>query len=243
MSNLLPSATNPPEEEESITALLRELRAPITTIKTALSLLDSPGLKPPQRQKYLDLIRAECNRQNALIDGAEKLWDVEQQPLLVDSRVRVSEVIPAVVATYQPLAIDRGISLSCQIPANLPPVNCHEGWLKQIAINLLDNSIDFTLRGGAISLHGAVHNEYVQLEFRDNGVGIPSADLPRIFDQFYRGRNSPPASTASCAGLGLTVVQKILLRCGGSISVVSQINTGSRFRVLLPIMVDQNWTS
>jgi two-component system, OmpR family, phosphate regulon sensor histidine kinase PhoR len=236
MTNMSPAE---PPEEESLTALLRELRAPLTTIKTALSLLDSPNLKPPQRKKYQDLIRSECNRQNALIDGAEELLNVERQ-LLIDSSANVSDLLPAVVATYQPLAIDRGISLSCQVPANLPPVSCPEGWLKQIAMNLLDNSIEFTLKGGAISLHGAVHNECVQLEFRDNGVGIPSADLPRVFDRFYRGRNLPQTSTASCAGLGLTVVHKILQRCGGSISVVSQVDTGSRFRILLPILVEQH---
>jgi two-component system, OmpR family, phosphate regulon sensor histidine kinase PhoR len=115
-------------------------------------------------------------------------------------------------------------------------VGCSEAWLKQIMINLLDNSLKFTLHGGAIAIYCAVQNNYVQLEFRDNGVGIPSADLPRVFDRFYRGRNLPPENQVSYAGLGLTVVQQILFRCGGSISVVSQVDTGSRFRVMLPIL-------
>jgi two-component system, OmpR family, phosphate regulon sensor histidine kinase PhoR len=233
MTNLPPPDTELPEPE-SITDLWRELRAPLTTIKTALSLLDSTSLKPPQRKKYQDLIRSECNRQNALIDGAEKLWEVEQQPW-IDCQTNAADLLPAVVGTYQPLASDLGITLSCQVPANLPLVGCSEVWLKQITMNLLDNSIKFTRPGGAVSLQAMVQNDYVQLEFRDNGVGIASADLPKIFDRFYRGRNLPPTSKVIGAGLGLTIIQKILLRCGGSISVVSQPDTGSRFRVLLGV--------
>jgi two-component system, OmpR family, phosphate regulon sensor histidine kinase PhoR len=234
MSNLTPSPAEPTEEGSSIDDLFQELRAPITTIKTALSLLDSPNLKPAQRSKYLEMIRGECNRQNALLDGTTRLLEVEKQSL-ENAQANVAEILPAVVGTFQPLAGERGISLACNLPTDLPLVSCSEAWLKQVAMNLLDNSLKFTLRGGAIAIYGAVQNNYVQLEFRDNGVGIPSTDLPRIFDRFYRGRNLPPENQVSCAGLGLTVVQQILLRCGGSISVVSQVDTGSRFRVMLPI--------
>jgi two-component system, OmpR family, phosphate regulon sensor histidine kinase PhoR len=235
MINPTSAPTDSPEESSLINDLFQELRAPITTIKTALSLLDSPNLKPNQRTKYLEMIRGECNRQNALLDGSAKLWEVEKQSL-DNWQSNISEILPAVVATYQPLASEKGISLSCNLPSNLPEVSCPETWLKQIAINLLDNSLKFTPNKGLISVHGSVQNEYVQLEFRDNGVGIPSNDLPKIFDRFYRGRNLPPDTPANHAGLGLTIIQKILLRCGGSISVVSQVDTGSRFRVTLPIL-------
>jgi two-component system, OmpR family, phosphate regulon sensor histidine kinase PhoR len=237
MSNLTPSPVEPTEEGSLIDDLFRALRAPITTIKTALSLLASPNLKPAQRSKYLEMIRGECNRQNALLDGTAKLFEMEKHPL-ENAQANVADILPAVLGTFQPLAEERGLSLSCNLPIDLPLplVSCSEAWLKQIVMNLLDNSLKFTLRGGTISIYGAVQNNYVQLEFRDNGVGIPSADLPRIFDRFYRGRNLPPdQNQVSYAGLGLTVVHQILLRCGGSISVVSQVDTGSRFRVMLPI--------
>jgi two-component system, OmpR family, phosphate regulon sensor histidine kinase PhoR len=241
MSNLIPPPAEPTEEGSLIDDLFRELRAPITTIKTALSLLNSPNLKPTQRSKYLEMIRGECNRQNALLDGTARLLEVEKQ-LLESCQTNVAEILPAVLGTFQPLAGERDISLSCNLPTDLPLplVSCPAAWLKQITMNLLDNSLKFTLRGGAISVYGTVQNSCVQLEFRDNGVGIASADLPRIFDRFYRGRNLPPENQVSCAGLGLTVAQQILLRCGGSISVVSQVDTGSRFRVLLPIIDGNN---
>jgi signal transduction histidine kinase len=76
--------------------------------------------------------------------------------------------------------------------------------------------------------------DYIQLEFRDTGIGIPTSEILKIFDRFYRVR--PVANEdAGGAGLGLTIVQQLLLRCGGSISVKSRLGQGSTFNVLLPI--------
>ncbi len=216
--------------------LLQELRTPLTNMKTALTLLDSPQLKAPQRQKYVDLIKRECDRQNSLINGAIELLDLEK---LAEQEgelpVKLSETVPGVISTYQPLAEEKGLRLSHNIPSDLPMVFCQETWIKQITINLLHNSIKYTLTGGQVFIQASVQGDYVQLEFRDSGVGIPTSELPKIFDRFYRGRPLPSAIGFNTGvGLGLTIVQNILLRCGGSISVTSQTGTGSRFRVFLP---------
>jgi signal transduction histidine kinase len=224
-------------KDELIAHLLQELRTPLTNMKTALTLLDSSQLKPPQRQKYVDLIRRECDHQNSLINGAIELLDLDklaEQEIVVP--LNLAEIIPGVISTYQPLAAEKGLQLDYHIPNGLPLVVCLESWVKQITINLLHNSIKFTVDGGQVFVQATTQGDYVQLEFRDNGVGIPMADLPKIFDRFYRGRPIPGNNPNDIGvGLGLTIVQNILLRCGGSISVTSQPGSGSRFRVLLPI--------
>jgi two-component system, OmpR family, phosphate regulon sensor histidine kinase PhoR len=232
MGFIAPTSSELPAEDP-IEDLLRQFRAPITTIKTALSLLESSDLKPQQRRKYLDMIRAECDRQQTLLDGSVELLAVEKYQL-DDSSCQIGEVLPGVISNYQHIAIEQGITISFKIPPGLPSVKCPEAWLKQITRNLLENSVKFTASSGAIVIQAALQGDLLQLEFRDNGMGIQSADLPRIFDRFYRGRNQPAGQPVLGAGVGLTIVQKILWRCGGSISVVSQTNTGSRFRVLLP---------
>ena len=80
--------------------------------------------------------------------------------------------------------------------------------------------------------------DYVQLEFRDTGIGIAPSEIPKIFDRFYRVRQAIEADTGG-SGLGLTIVQQLLLHCGGSISVKSRIGEGSIFNVLLPIYQKQ----
>jgi two-component system, OmpR family, phosphate regulon sensor histidine kinase PhoR len=221
-------------QDEAIAQLLQELRTPLTKIKTALTLLDSPSLKPVQRQKYLEMIRRECDHQNLLINGSSDLLALGQGVDLARvPPLSLLEVLPGEIGTYQTLAVDRGIELTYQISPDLPLVACPESWVKRIVSELLQNSLKFTANSGQISILVIRQGEYIQLEFRDNGVGIPSSDLPKIFDCFYRSR-----SENSGAGLGLTVVKNLLTRCGGAIFVVSQVDTGSRFRVLLPIAME-----
>jgi signal transduction histidine kinase len=222
-------------KDESFGRMCEELRTPLTHMKTALSLLSSPHLKPPQKQRYLQILSNECDRQNSLINGLLELVQLERMAeQTVLQPLKLSDIIPGVVSTYQPLAHEKGIMLAYTVSPDLPSIFCSSNWLRQIAINLLHNSIKFTPTGGQVWVKAAIQGEYVQLEFRDTGIGISSNEIPKIFERFYRVRsvaNEDPGG----AGLGLTIVQQLLLRCGGSISVKSKVGEGSIFNVLLPI--------
>lgn len=222
-------------KNEFIKTVGLELRTPLSTMKTALSLLNSPSLKPPQRQRYMEMLSQQCDRQSSLITGVLDLVQLEstdeETPM---ESLRLSEVVPGVVSTYQPLAQEKGVMLGYVVPEDLPPIACLSPWLKQIVINLLHNSIKFTPKGGQVWVRAKQQGESIQLEFRDTGIGIASNDLPRIFERFYRVRGSS-IEDSSGIGLGLSIVQQLLLRCGGSISVKSKQGEGSVFSVLLPI--------
>ncbi len=223
-------------KDELLRRVAQELKTPLTNMKTALSLLESPQLKLAQRQRYLQLLNSECDRQNSLIVGLLDLVEADEPQAGVKSVVELAEIIPGVVSTYQPLAQEKGIQVGYTIPADLPRVSCLETWLRQIAINLLHNSLKFTPAGGQVRVLGSLQGEYVQLAFTDTGNGIAASEIPKIFDSFYRGRPIPGEEMG--AGLGLTIVQQLLLRCGGSISVTSQVGKGSTFKVLLPVVGD-----
>jgi two-component system, OmpR family, phosphate regulon sensor histidine kinase PhoR len=222
-------------KDEFLSNVGQELRTPLTNMKTALSLLNSPNLKPPQRQRYMDLLSQECDRQSSIISSLQELVRLDQ---VVDhttfQALRLNEVVPGVVSIYQPLAEEKGLRLAYTVPEDLPPVSCMNDWLKQIVINLLDNSIKFTPRGGQVWVRAKQQGDYVQVEFRDNGIGIAPGEIPKVFDRFYRARQSASEETGG-VGLGLTIVQQLLLHCGGSISVKSKLGEGSSFNVLLPI--------
>ena len=213
----------------------QELRTPLATIKTALTLLDSPQLKQAQRQRYLEMISAECDRQSALINGVLNLLQMETSLREIDpGGVYPANTIPPVVSTYQPLAAEKGISLAYTVPDHLPPVACPDLWLRQIVIHLLNNSIKYTARGGQIWVTARPMGRSIQLEVRDTGVGIIPSDLPHIFNYFYRGRH-PEGEATEGSGLGLAIVQQLLLFCHGHITVSSEVGRGSRFLVQLPI--------
>lgn len=220
------------QKHDFVENLGQELRMPLATMKTALSLLSSPSLKPPQRQKYLEMLSRECDRQNSLISSSLSLLQIENMPeSVMQEPLRLSEVVPGVVSTYQPIAEERGVRLAYTVPEELPPVVCPLNGLRQIVINLLHNSIKFTPEGGQVWVRAKAQGNQILIEFRDTGSGIAPSELPKIFDCFYRARQS---GDESGVGLGLTIVQELVTRCGGSISVKSKPGEGTIFLVLLP---------
>lgn len=222
-------------KDEFFKTVGQELRTPLTTMKTALSLLGSPNLKVNQRQRYMDLLTKECDRQSALITSVLELMQLESvddQSML--QPIRMMDVIPGVVSTYQPLAQEKGIMLAYTVPEELPPISSLNSWLRQIVINLLHNAIKFTPEGGKVWVRAKQQGDFVQIEIRDTGIGIANSDIPKIFNRFYRVRPGA-GEDAGGAGLGLSIVQQLLLRCGGSVSVHSRQGDGSVFNVLMPV--------
>jgi len=222
-------------KDEFLTTIGQELRTPLATMKTALSLLNSPSLKLAQRQRYMDMLTHECDRQSALITSVLDLLQLEK----IDDRIpaqplQLQNVVPGIVSTYQPLAQEKGIMMAYTIPDELSAVSCTPAWLRQIVINLLHNGLKFTHQGGRVWLTAKPQGDYVQIEVRDTGVGISQSDIPKIFDRFYRIRQGTGDDTSG-SGLGLSIVHQLLLRCGGSISVKSKLGEGSTFSVLLPV--------
>ena len=211
---------------------------PLTNMKTALTLLDSSQIKGVQRQRYLHLLHVECDRQTSLITSLLELLQLDREPSSALHPLHLIDIVPGVVSTYQPLAQEKGIQLGYTVPDTLPPVSCLETWLRQIVINLLHNSIKYTPSGGQVSVQAKLQDDYVQLEVRDTGIGIAPGEIPKIFVRFYRGRPAP-GNMFSGAGLGLTIVDQLTRRCGGSISVTSRVGAGSTFKVLLPVHYSQ----
>ncbi len=222
-------------KDDFLNTVGQKLRTPLSTIKTALPLLSSPNLKPPQRQRYLEMISRECDRQVNLINGVLELLQVERTVMTAKPEpVNVFDVLPGVVSTYQPLAQEKGIRLAYTVPNTLPAVCCPENWVRQIVIQLLSNSIRFTDAGGEVWVTAqAGGSDTLTINIKDTGIGIPQNELPHIFEHFYQGRQA--SSDEDGVGLGLAIVRQLLVYCDGQISVESQPNVGTHFTVKLPL--------
>jgi signal transduction histidine kinase len=220
-------------KDDFLNNVCQELRTPLTHMKTALSLLNSPSLKNSQRQRYLQMLKQECDRQTSLINGVRELMQIERD--LKETTLELlnlADVVPGIVSTYQPLAQEKGIMLAYTVSSELPPVWCVNGGLRQIVIHLLSNSIKFTPRGGKVWVKARTQGDYVLLEFRDTGIGIADSEISKIFDRFYRVRPLVSEEQGG-SGLGLTMVLQLLERCGGSLTVKSKPSEGSTFTVQL----------
>ena len=128
----------------------------------------------------------------------------------------------------------KGIRLQATCPESVPKVLADQGQLEQVLLNLLDNAIKYTPDGGDIAIRARQEAKQVVIDVSDTGIGIPSKDLKRIFERFYRvdeGRSREQGGT----GLGLAIVKHIVQLHGGEITVTSEAGKGSTFTVSLPI--------
>jgi two-component system, OmpR family, phosphate regulon sensor histidine kinase PhoR len=213
--------------------LIEELRSPITYMKTTISLLESKQIKGEQRQRYLQMLEKQCDRQNSVISGLLELLQLDIATEV--DHIYLNDFVPGIVSTYQPLANENNIQLGYTIPANLPPVIVPPSWLRQIIIQLLNNSLQFTPPQGKVFVQAVFKDLNVELTIGDTGRGIDPQELSKIFDSFYRTKTISNDQTTG-AGLGLTIVRQLVEKSGGEISVTSKLGKGSSFRILLPAL-------
>ncbi len=217
---------------ELVHNLSRELCNPVTSIKTAVKLLELPNLKPSQRQHYLQVIAEECDRQNRLIQSLVELTTLGDMKNAEPVPIVIPDFIPAIVSTFQPLAQEKGVMLAYTVPAEMPLLWSVPVLVRKIIVQLLDNALRATPVNGRIWVTAHCPDPtHLHLEIRDTGIGIPAADLPRIFERFYRIREHKQGGI----GMGLTLVQQLVYFLGGQIRVQSHVGQGTTFVVELPL--------
>jgi signal transduction histidine kinase len=124
------------------------------------------------------------------------------------------------------------LTLTVEVPPDLPPVQADVKRLGHALTNLLDNAVTYTDRGGRLTLSAARTAGGVMLSVSDTGHGIPPEYLDRVFDRFFR---VPGQSEGSGTGLGLAIVHEIVVAHGGSITCESAVGKGTTFRIVLPV--------
>lgn len=121
---------------------------------------------------------------------------------------------------------------------DLAEINVDPDLLERAISNLLDNAIKYTPAGGKIEIITKTQENNLLITVKDNGIGIPAEDLPRIFERFYRVDKSRSREMGG-TGLGLAIVKHIIQTLGGEVSVQSEINKGSAFTIKLPLAFSQ----
>ena len=211
-----------------------ELRTPIAAVKSALEALRAGAQDDPQaRDLFLARAEEETERMARLVEELLELSRLEAGvDVFVPQPVDLATVLSRAVERMAPRAREAGLGLALQLPPRLPPVRGDAERLERAVLNLLDNAIKFTPAGGSVTVTAAEGDGGVVLTVRDTGVGIEPADLPRIFERFYkadRSRRRPGA------GLGLAIVKHIVEAHGGRVWAESSPGQGSAFSIFLPL--------
>lgn len=224
-------------KSDFLNMVAHELRSPLVSIRQLQSVL-LEGMAGPLQDKQSDFVRRGIKRIDGLLDLINDLLNVSRLEAgkLVQQRCRidVSEVISEVVGLFEHRAKEQGITLTCSCARPLP-VLADEASIEKVLNNLISNAMNYSPGGGRVSVNGRAAGEFVEITVSDTGVGIPPEEVSRIFEKFYRVKH-PRTRHVTGTGLGLSLVKGIVDAYCGKIEVESIPDKGTTFRVLLPLM-------
>jgi two-component system, OmpR family, phosphate regulon sensor histidine kinase PhoR len=213
-----------------------ELRTPVTVIKGyAETLLSGALADDPQRsERFLGIIQNHADRLSSLVRDLLTLSELESGEVSMHPQdVQLEGAIRQALLLVGQRGEEKGVTLECSDLSAEMCVSADRSRLDQVLINLLDNAVKYSSRGGKVTVQAAEEGDMVRVSVRDSGIGIPQKDLSRLFERFYRvdeARSRDKGGT----GLGLSIVKHIVQAHGGSIHVESTPGEGSVFSFTLP---------
>lgn len=219
---------------EFVANVSHELRTPLASIKAYAETLAAGNVPPAEAHDFLGEIEANADRMAKLVDDLLDLSALESGRMPPSyERLTLDKVAAEAAAGLKALATRKKIVLRVEPFHALPPVRADRHQLKQVFVNLIENAIKYTPESGTVHLRAQSSANAVTVTVEDNGVGIPEADLPRIFERFYRVDKARSRELGG-SGLGLSIVKHIVEAHGGSVAAESRPGQGSRFSFTLP---------
>jgi signal transduction histidine kinase len=220
-------------KDEFLASMSHELRTPLNAILGLSESLaeHSPGALNEKQQRYVKTISESGNHLLSLINDILDLARIEASQIVLNiSEVNMKQVCQASLRIINELALKKQQQVTLDVDEAIGSIWVDERRLKQILVNLLSNAVKFTPAGGRIGLEvtGNRQEKRVMFTVWDNGIGISESDLTRLFQPFVQ-LDSSLAREATGTGLGLTLVAQMIRLHGGSVSVESEPDQGSRF--------------
>jgi len=224
-------------KRDLLNTVSHELRTPLTAIQGFVAaMLEDPELPPATRREFMQIVHDESVRLSQLVD--QILQAARLQSAHVGSRREPVDLPALAHRSAQQLAGVAGqksIQIRVDVDSPVPLLHADSGQLLSVISNLLGNAVKFTPPGGSVSVTLDARDGEIRIVVADSGIGIPAAEIDKIFDSFYRVQR--PGMEIPGTGLGLAIVKTIVERHGGRIEVSSGENRGSTFRVFLPAVL------
>jgi two-component system, OmpR family, phosphate regulon sensor histidine kinase PhoR len=220
-----------------VNMVAHELRSPLVSIRQLQSVIIE-GLTGPLNEKQKDYLSRGMSKIDALLSLINDLLDIAkiEAGTYVQHRVPtdVGKLIQETVDLMAPRAEQQGITISCEYH-DLRQVQADPKNMEKVLNNLLSNAINYSPNGGSVAIRARGLGEFVEIQVKDTGVGIPEAELPKIFDKFYRVKH-PETRKVIGTGLGLAIVKSVVEAHNGTIEVHSTLGRGSTFTIRLPMI-------
>jgi len=236
-------------KDDFLSTVSHELRTPVTSMRVALQLLgatlnqelnlNQELQKPKDSQhrvaRYYTVLKEECEREISLINDLLDLQRLDggNHPM-TPQRINLVSWLTGITNSFYERAQSRQQAIEIDLPDTLPSVVSDQASLERVFAELLNNACKYTPPGETIAVTASMNRaDQILVTVANSGVEIPAGELPRIFDKFYRVPSADPWKQGG-TGLGLALVQKLLVHIGGDIQVTSD-RTGTAFKITLPL--------
>ncbi len=220
---------------EFVSSVSHEMKAPLAGIKAYVELLvDGDAEDDATREQFLEIINAQADRLQRLVDNLLNIARIEAGVVQVKKQARsLNEVLEKVLQVMKPAAESKQITLSADLSPLYLGVYLDHDLALQAAINLISNAVKYTPVGGQVIVRSRMADDEARFDVEDNGVGLSAEDCVRVFEKFYRVHKDK--ELAAGTGLGLPLVKHIIEDVhGGRLAVQSTPGKGSVFTVFLP---------
>lgn len=222
---------------EFVANVSHELRTPLTNIRSYTeTLLDAAGDIPLETEKqFLGVISSESERMARIVTDLLTLSKLDYGRMeLRMTRFSLSDLLKKVANAMRLTIQDSGHEMAVEAPDDLPNIVGDRERIEQVVVNILSNAVKYTPSGGHIRLAAcALAGNRVRITVEDDGVGIPAADVPRLFERFYRV-DKARSRAAGGTGLGLAIAKEIVEQHEGKIALASEYGKGTTVTITLP---------
>lgn len=225
------------QRREFVANVSHELRTPLTTIKSYVeALLDGAVEEKELSNRFLRVTMSETERMIRLVNDLLQLSRFDSQGVRLHCKeVDMNQMLRYAVDRFSMFGEQQEVALDLEIPEALPSVYIDPDAINQVLDNLLSNAIKYTPQSGRVVVH-AQHlrqQERVQISITDTGIGIPSRDLKRIFERFYRVDKARSRGQGG-TGLGLAIARELVQAHGADIEIASEWNVGTTVTFWVP---------
>jgi len=221
-------------KSEFVATVSHDLRTPLTLMRGYGTMLSMVGSLNDQQKDFSRKILDSVEQMGRLVDNLLDLGRIEAGVGLSLERVDPAAMVQEVVATYLPQAANKTVTVEIEVDEGMSAIDIDPTLLRQAVANLVDNAIKYTPAHGRVTVRAHQHRGLQQIVVEDTGLGVAPADLPRVFEKFYRARGVE-ARREKGSGLGLAIVKSIAEQHGGRVSVESRLGAGSTFTLEIPI--------
>jgi two-component system phosphate regulon sensor histidine kinase PhoR len=221
---------------EFVANVSHELRTPLSIFQGYLeNLIDEPTMPRKAQAEIFEVLRKHSGRLNALLEDLLAIARLEsRQEKLKLGELALGEVMQGIAEDWTVKLRQKELTLDVEVAPDLPQIMADRLRIEQVLHNLLENAVKYTAANGRITLRATSDKTSVIVRVEDTGSGIPPADLPHIFERFYRADKSR-AREQGGTGLGLSIVKHIVHLHGGSVAAESQYGKGTAIILRLSI--------